>query len=159
MRSVVVRGAVFALLSCATIQAATAGERFGFQGRFLDTESVAALFNVDVPGGAVLVEHVDEGSPAAKAGLRGGAVPATIQGDDVLLGGDLIVQLEVHRLCAGECLQRAPVELERISWVGVTYVRGGRVGRTVIELEDIPLDKLDKTDADRKPRRKASPRA
>ena len=144
------------LLSLLAVHPAAAGERFGFQGRFLEPESVAALFNVAVPGGAVLVEHVNEESPAARAGLRGGSVPATIQGEDILLGGDLIVQLEVHRLCAGECLKRAPLELERPSWVGVTYLRGGRVGRAVIELEeagpeelpDIPLDKLDRLDPD-----------
>lgn len=130
------RGAVFVLLSLLTLPAAVAGERFGFQGRFLDPDSVTALFNVEVPGGAVLVEHVDEGSPAARAGLRGGAVPATIQGEDLLLGGDLVIQLEVHRLCAGECLKRAAAELEQVAWVGVTYLRGGRVGHTVIDLED-----------------------
>lgn len=144
MRRASARGAVFVLLSLLAVPGAAAGEKFGFQGRFLDPDAVAALFNVEVPGGAVLIEHVDEGSPAARAGLRGGVVPATIQGDDLLLGGDLVVQLEVHRLCAGECLKRASAELERVAWVGVTYLRGGRVGRTVIELEDISLDELDR---------------
>ncbi|HET9300696.1 MAG TPA: hypothetical protein VFO11_12185 [Candidatus Polarisedimenticolaceae bacterium] len=119
MWSASARGTVFVLLSVLAARGV---------GRFLDPDAVTALFNVEVPGGAVLIEHVDEGSAAARAGLRGGAVPATIQGDDLLLGGDLVVQLEVHRLCA----------------VGVTYLRGGRVGRTVIELEDIPLDELDR---------------
>jgi S1-C subfamily serine protease len=122
---------------------AMAGEKLGLEGRFLDAQTIAALFNVDVPGGGVLVEHVREGSPAARAGLRGGEVAAKIQGEDLVLGGDLIIQLEVHHVCAGVCLQSAPTELERFSWVGATYLRRGKIERAVIQLDDAVVEPVE----------------
>jgi len=71
----------------------------------------------------VLVERVREGSPAAKAGLVGGDVLAEIQGEPILLGGDLILQLEVHVVCHDDCLKEAPARLQRANWIGVTYLR------------------------------------
>ena len=51
----------------------------------------------------MLIERVAEGSPAQKAGIRGGTVDAVIGGVPVLLGGDLI--LKVNDVPAGETEQ------------------------------------------------------
>jgi serine protease Do len=41
----------------------------------------------------LLVEKVDSGSPAQKAGIRDGSLPVTIAGDQYLLGGDIITEV------------------------------------------------------------------
>jgi S1-C subfamily serine protease len=42
----------------------------------------------------VLVQEVTPGGPAAKAGIRGGDSQATIDGNDVVLGGDVITRID-----------------------------------------------------------------
>ena len=56
---------------------------------------ITELFNWPYPG-AILVENVKAGSPAAKAGLRGGLVEAVVGESRVRLGGDLIVKVGPH---------------------------------------------------------------
>jgi serine protease Do len=63
----------------------------GFSLRILP-QPVMELFNWPYPGG-ILVEQVRPQSPAAQAGLRGGAVDADVGGSRVRLGGDLIVKV------------------------------------------------------------------
>lgn len=63
----------------------------GFDGILLSPEFAAAL---NVPQGAgMLVQHVVAGSPAEKAGLRGGVVSAEIAGTSVSLGGDVVLSI------------------------------------------------------------------
>jgi len=137
------RFVVSAVIGLFVFAPAAAGEKLGLEGRFLDADTIAALFNVEAPGGGVLVEHVAEGSPAARAGLHGGNVTAKIQGEELFLGGDLIIQLEVHKVCAGACLQSAGTELEQFSWVGATFLRRGKIERAVIQLEDASVEPVD----------------
>ncbi len=118
----------------AAASAALEGGKIGVDGRYLGREEAADLLNLDVEGG-VLVERVAEGSPAEAAGLRGGSLPARLQGEDVLLGGDFILQLETHWVCAGPCLENAPAEMGRFSWIGVTFLRGGQVLTAVVRIE------------------------
>lgn len=120
----------------------------GIQGRYLSSEQVADLLNLSIAGGAMLVERVSPNSPASRAGLHGGDLDATIKGDPVLLGGDLIVQLEVHKSCAGECLLNAPAELSSLEWIGVTYMRKGKVQRTVIDVSAPAADGIDPVSPD-----------
>lgn len=63
----------------------------GVSLRFIPRE-VAEVFNWPVKGG-FLVEKVQEGGAADKAGLRAGPVHATVGGNDVWLGGDLITKV------------------------------------------------------------------
>jgi S1-C subfamily serine protease len=64
----------------------------GVQGQTL-TSDVATTFNMKTTGGA-LVEKVASGSPAAKAGLKGGDQTVTVQGHDFTLGGDVITKVD-----------------------------------------------------------------
>ncbi len=60
---------------------------------------MAAALNVPQSAG-ILVESVATGSPASALGLRAGDLKATIAGQDVTLGGDII--LSVHGVRIGE---------------------------------------------------------
>ncbi len=68
----------------------------GIEGAQL-TAAIAQAINLPVKNG-VLIERVLPGSPAAKAGLRGGSTTATIGGETLTLGGDVIVAVDGHQL-------------------------------------------------------------
>jgi S1-C subfamily serine protease len=57
------------------------------------TSDVASTFNMKTQGGA-LVESVSPGSPAAKAGIKGGDRQVTVQGEQFTIGGDVIVKVD-----------------------------------------------------------------
>jgi serine protease Do len=67
----------------------------GIRGRIVVAEEFREIFNVNVVDG-LLVETVDPGSPADKAGLLGGQLPAMIAGENFLLGGDIIFSVNGH---------------------------------------------------------------
>jgi S1-C subfamily serine protease len=64
----------------------------GIRGYTL-TPRLANVLNLPVDHGAV-VESVTPGSPAAKAGLRGGSASVTIDGQQVRVGGDVITSVD-----------------------------------------------------------------
>jgi len=53
----------------------------------------AQMYHLPVKAG-VLIERVQPGTAAAKAGLRGGTTHTTVAGEDYLMGGDLIVGVD-----------------------------------------------------------------
>jgi len=62
----------------------------GFEGKVL-TPSVARALNV--PGPGLLVQRVLKGSIADDAGLRAGLVTARVHDQDLMLGGDVILEI------------------------------------------------------------------
>ena len=61
------------------------------------TPALANALNLSIDHG-VLVGKVEAGSPAAKAGLKAGTTQATIQGQTVVLGGDVITKIDGHEI-------------------------------------------------------------
>jgi serine protease Do len=55
------------------------------------TPEIAGTTGLPADQKGVLVEQIQQGSPADKAGLRGSYKPVTINGEEVLVGGDIIV--------------------------------------------------------------------
>ena len=68
----------------------------GFEGLMLNDIQAAAL-NLPAPG--ILVQRVVSGSVAALSGLKAGTLPAQLGGQDMLLGGDVIVEIN-GQVCA-----------------------------------------------------------
>jgi S1-C subfamily serine protease len=68
----------------------------GVYARELEPE-VASLFRLPVDTG-LLVERVEKGSPAAKAGIKGGSTSVVISGTDYTLGGDIVVAVAGKRV-------------------------------------------------------------
>lgn len=106
--------------------------RVGINGRWLDRDELAHLFHLDL-GGALLIEEVVPHSPADLAGLQGGYIPARVGDDEVLLGGDLIVEMELPHLCREECLLEAPRKFAQLDQVPVSFLRAGKLLTTVID--------------------------
>jgi putative serine protease PepD len=64
--------------------------------------SLSAL-NLPVKSGA-LVQSVQKGTPAEKAGIRGGTVTGTTEGGQVAVGGDIIVSIDGKTVASSEDL-------------------------------------------------------
>src|SRR5881409_2108158 len=64
----------------------------GLQGREIDSQVTSILRLPLSPG--YLVEVVYDGSPAEKAGVRGGSLSVVVQGEEYLLGGDILTSIE-----------------------------------------------------------------
>ncbi len=99
----------------------------------MNGEQLARLLNLDL-GGGLLIQRVAKGSPADKAGLRGGSIPARIVGQETLLGGDLILQFGDQEACHSECLVRARKLLSGLDRIAVKFLRGGKIMGTVIDV-------------------------
>ncbi|MEE8607980.1 MAG: PDZ domain-containing protein [Nitrospiraceae bacterium] len=64
----------------------------GVEG-FLLTGNLARVFNVPQKAG-LLIQRVGKRSPAARLGLRPGTLPAVIDGQPLIVGGDIILEVQ-----------------------------------------------------------------
>jgi serine protease Do len=115
----------------------------GIEGIYLNEEGVAKLLNRDIKGG-LLIERVAKGSPADKAGLLGGSVPAQMLGRDFLLGGDLVISFGGEEACDNDCLVKANKRFADSDRLPVKYLRRGVVMETTIDLTLSRRDFLEK---------------
>jgi serine protease Do len=72
---------------------------FGIDARIL-TREMARVLNVPQESGW-LVQHVVRNSPAGKLGIKGGFRTAVINEEEIMLGGDIILQVD-HIVISGE---------------------------------------------------------
>ena len=105
----------------------------GIEGIYLNREGISKILNRDLKGG-LLIERVAKGSPADKAGLKGGSVPARMMNRDFLLGGDLIVEFGTQEACNSECLNEANKHFSGLDQIPVKFLRGGKIMETTIDL-------------------------
>jgi S1-C subfamily serine protease len=98
----------------------------GMDGVYL-TGELARAFNIPGPAG-LLIQRVAAGSLAAELGLQPGSIEATLDGEPLLLGGDILVGAMGVRLgdAAGEELIRERLgALEKGDRVRVLVLRAG----------------------------------
>ena len=76
------------------------------------------------------------GGWVGKAGLRGGSFPVSIAGQEILLGGDLIVQFGTQQACHSVCLAQAHQALSGSDRIPVKFRRGGKLRETVIDVSE-----------------------
>lgn len=105
----------------------------GIEGIYLNREGISKLLNHDLKGG-LLIERVAKGSPADKAGLQGGKVPARMLDRDFLLGGDLIVEFGTREACDSDCLVEAGRHFAGQNQIPVKFLRGGILIDAMIDL-------------------------
>jgi S1-C subfamily serine protease len=110
----------------------------GFEGYVLAGD-LARAFNLPQDAG-ILVQRVAKGSPASRMGLQPGTIPAQIDGETIVLGGDVILEVEGTRLTDPDAPARIRALLGNLTpgaEVKVTVLRGGRR----IELSAVPLER------------------
>ena len=107
----------------------------GMRSVFLSAAQLRILMQLDAPG-ALLVQAVETDSPASRAGLLGGSVPATIAGRDLLLGGDLIIELNGQEACHARCLAASHDALNAADQILVRFLRHGELREVTLDVRD-----------------------
>ena len=102
------------------------------------TPEIAQAMDLAADEQGVLVEQVQQGSPADEAGLRGSFKPVTIQGQQMLVGGDIITALEGQSVTAIEDLQAALQQYEPGEKVALTVLRDGQESQIDVTLGERP---------------------
>ena len=100
----------------------------GVDGYFVDGE-MAGVLNLPQAAG-FLVERVAGGSPGSRLGLHPGSFRVTIEGESVLLGGDVVLEVLGIPILDEAALEKVPSALARLSTgdlLTVKVLRGGKV--------------------------------
>jgi len=100
----------------------------GVDGYLVDGD-MAGVLNLPQPAG-FLVERVAGGSPGAQLGLHPGSFRVTIEGEAVLLGVDVVLEVLGMPLVDEAALEKVPAALARLSTgdlLTVKVLRGGKV--------------------------------
>ncbi|NAS32241.1 trypsin-like serine protease [Flavobacteriaceae bacterium R38] len=107
----------------------------GIDGVFLNKDMLSRIFNINAQGG-LIVQSVAKGSPADKAGVKGGSIPAKIAGQDVLLGGDLILEFATQEVCHLGCIVGKHEDIKNADEVKIKYIRNGKLYEALIDVSE-----------------------
>ncbi len=116
----------------------------GIQGRGVDPRLSAVVRLPLSPG--YLAEIVFEGSPAERAGIQGGNLSIVIQGEEYLVGGDIVIAIQGQPVRTHEDYVARVNALRPGQRVRLTLVRDGQtreVTLTVAERPRLPSDLSD----------------
>jgi S1-C subfamily serine protease len=116
----------------------------GMQGRAVDNRLSAVVRMPITPG--YLVEVVYDGSPADRAGVRGGNLSVVVQGDEYLLGGDILTQINGTPIRSHQDYVARVKTLRVGQRVKIVVVRDGtprELSVTVAERPRLPSDLSD----------------
>jgi serine protease Do len=89
------------------------------------TSEIAQAMDLPSDQEGVLVERVQLGSPADKVGLRGSFQPVTINGQQLLVGGDVIVAMDGQSIASFEDFRAFMQQAEPGQEVALTLLRDG----------------------------------
>jgi serine protease Do len=113
----------------------------GLQGQIVGPE-LKALLRVPLESG-LLVEVVEPGSPAELAGVQGGQLDLIIAGHGLLIGGDIVVEMNGQALKTPEQVSRAMRSLQVGESVRLKLFREGETREVKLDLPERPLLPLD----------------
>jgi len=99
--------------------------RLGITGRAV-TPAIARAMNLPSGQQGILIEEVQSGSPADKAGLQGSYKPADINGNRVLGGGDVIIAINGQPVTSMSDLQTFLQQAQPGQKVTLTLLRDGK---------------------------------
>ena len=101
------------------------------------TAEVAEMFDLGVDAGAMIEEVAPDG-PADKAGLRGGGRTETLQGQEYVIGGDVITEIDGVEIAGFDDLISFLAEKRPGDTVTVTVVRDGDSKQVEVTLGERP---------------------
>jgi len=108
----------------------------GVQGRAVDQRLSSVVRMPLVPG--YLVEVVYDGSPADRGGIRGGGMSIVLQGDEYLLGGDIITAIQGQPIRNHQDYIARVATLRPGQRARVTIVRDGQPREVVLVVSERP---------------------
>ena len=108
----------------------------------LTVDGSLASLNLPVSSGA-LVQSVQSGSPAEKAGIRAGDLSATIGGNDLVLGGDIITAVDGRPVRTSDDLAALIGSKKSGTKIKVTLQRGKRKTTVDVTLAAQPSNSPD----------------
>jgi S1-C subfamily serine protease len=122
----------------ARLESGTADEHgfLGISGATI-TPELAQAFNLPVEEG-VLVQQVEEGGPAAAAGIQGATTAATVEGQEFGLGGDIITAVDGEKVASTEDLIKSISNSHAGETVAVTVIRGEGTATVSVKLAERP---------------------
>jgi S1-C subfamily serine protease len=97
------------------------------------TPDLQQAINLPV-GYGVLVGHVVPGSPADMAGIKGGSTTATIGGEKLTLGGDIITSIDGHRITSFANLAETIASKQAGDRVTLGIMRNGKATTVSVTL-------------------------
>ena len=109
----------------------------GINGKYVEKDSMAIL-NVPLTEG-FLIETIEPGSPAQKAGLRGGQLPVMIASLEILLGGDIITHIDEIPIDSEEMIVKISRSLRVGQKMAVTYLRMGNEMKAELIISERPI--------------------
>jgi len=98
---------------------------------------LAKVVNLPVTHGA-LVETVEKGGPAEKAGIEAGSTPATIEGTEFVLGGDIVIEADGKKITTMEELQEVIGDKKPGDEITLKYLRDGKEKTATVTLGTRP---------------------
>ena len=108
----------------------------GISGTTIDPDLARAL-NLPVDSG-VLVQQVEPGGPADKAGIQGGSTSATINGANLSLGGDIITAINGKKISSMDDVVNLINAANPGDTLDVTVRSGGSTKTVTVTLGDRP---------------------
>jgi S1-C subfamily serine protease len=101
------------------------------------TPELAKAFNLPVKQG-VLIQAVEKGGPADKAGIEGGSTPVTIEGSEVTVGGDIVTEADGEKITNMEQIIELVNEKKPGDEVTLKYMRDGKEKTATVTLGTRP---------------------
>jgi S1-C subfamily serine protease len=100
------------------------------------TPQLAKLYHL--PGSGLLVEYVDPGGPAKKAGVHGGSTNVVVGGESYVLGGDVITAVDGSSVTAFEQLRDLVARKKPGDTVKLEVFRNGSKSSVTVKLGQAP---------------------
>jgi len=100
----------------------------GIDGYWLSGD-MAKVFNLSQSCG-ILVQGVASGSPASRLGLRAGMLEARVGGEKIIMGGDVILEIQGVCLHGEESYNKARERMSGLNWgdtLRMKVLRGGKI--------------------------------
>jgi S1-C subfamily serine protease len=101
------------------------------------TPELAKAFNLPTKEG-VLIQSVEKGGPADKAGIEGGSTQVTIQGSEVTVGGDIVTEADGKKITNMEQVIELINQKKPGDEVTLKYLRDGKEKTATVTLGTRP---------------------
>lgn len=120
-----------------SVQTANRGGYLGITGATMAPQ-IAEAMNLDQNTAGVLIALVDNGSPADKAGLKGGDKTVSINGNEVPVGGDIITAVDGQSVESIQSLREMLSNYYPGDIVTLTILRDGGEMQVSVTLGELP---------------------